>query len=154
MTSIIQNKAGLIGIRSAVIGSLAFAIVEGIMLGTNGSDTFTEAFRFKFLWSIFVFCTGTVLSIVPGYLGGGILERHKQNSNLNRHSLIVLGAIMGMITVVLISLPDLLFFVLSAHNYWNIKNNPAFTIYIIRLIEVVIIAGAMGSWSASLIAKS
>ena len=155
MTSItsMKSKAGFIGIRSALIGSLLFAIVEGITLGTNETDTMTEALSSKFSWMILVFCISSVLSILPGYLGGKLLERLSQRSNWNRRSLIILGATLGIMAVVLISLPDLLL-VLAAHNYWSIKNNPAFTIYIIRLIEVIIIAGLIGSCSGFLIAKS
>jgi len=155
MTSItsIKSKAGLIGIRSALIGSLLFAIVEGITLGTNQTDTMTEVLRSKFSWMVLVFGISSLLSIIPGYLGGKTLERLCQKSNWNTRSLMIFGATLGIIAVVLISLPDL-FLVLAAHNYWSIKNNPAFTIYMTRLIEVIIIAGLMGSWSSSLIAKS
>ena len=148
-----QSKAGWIGIRSALIGSLLFAIIEAVTMGTNETDTIAEVLRSKFSWMVFVFGISSVLSILPGYLGGKILERLSQKSNWNRRSLIILGACLGIVAVVLISLPDL-FLVLAAHNYWSIKNNPAFTIYIVRLTEVVIIAGLTGSWSGSLIAKS
>jgi hypothetical protein len=65
----------------------------------------------------------------------------------------ILGATLGILAVVFISLPNLLL-ILAAHNYWSIKNNPAFTIYMTRLVEAMIIAGSMGIWSGSLIAKS
>ena len=74
MTSIIQNKAGLIGIRSALIGSLLFAIVEGISLGTNENSTIAEAMRSRLSWMIFVFCISSVLSIVPGIWEEGSLK--------------------------------------------------------------------------------
>ena len=148
-----KSKAGLIGLRNALIGSLLFAIIEGISLGTNETDTMAEVIRSKFSWMVIVFCIDSVLSMVPGYLGGRFLEKLSQRSNWNRRLLRILGATIGITAVVLISLPYLLI-VLAAHNYWSIINNPAFTIYMERLIEATIIAGLMGSWSSFLIANS
>ena len=149
----VKSKPGFIGMRSALIGSLLFAIVEAITLATNEADTMTEALRSKFSWMVLVFCIGGVLSIFPGYFGGKLLEKLSQKSNWNRRSLMILGATLGIIAVVLISLPSL-YIVLAAHNYWSIKNNPAFPVYVGRLIEVVIIATMMGSWSGYLISES
>lgn len=143
MTSM-KNKVGLIGVRSALIGSLLFAIVEGVMLRIVETYTVAEFVRFIFPRMLFIFCIGSLLSILPGYMGGRLLSKLSQRSNWNRRSLITLGATLGIVAVVIISLPYL-YVVLAGHNYWSIYNNPAFTIYIIRLIEAIIIAGLMGS---------
>ncbi len=148
-----KHKGSFIGIRSAFIGSLLFAVVEGIAFGTNETDSMTEVLQSKISYMIFVFCISCVLSIIPGYLGGKFLEKLSQGSNWNRCSLILLGATFGITSVILISLPYL-FFALSVHNFWRINNNPAFTVYITRLIEAMIFAGLVGSWSGFLIDRS
>jgi len=150
--STMKNKAGLIGIKNAVIGSLLFAIVEGISFRLNEHVTTAESIHFRLLWIAFIFCISSSLSIIPGYLGGKIIERLSQKSKWSRISLMVLGAALGSIAVILISLSDL-FLELSAHNYWSLNNNPAFLIYITRLAEVVIIASLMGSRSGLLITR-
>jgi hypothetical protein len=152
MNVMIQNKAGKIGIRSSLIGSLLFAIVEGITLKTDEASIIEKLIN-NFPWVIIVFCVSSILSLAPGYLGGRIIERLSKTINFSNLSLMILGAFLGIIAVVLISLLDL-YVVLSAHNYWSINNNPAFPIYINRLTEVMIIAALMGSWSGFLIAKS
>jgi hypothetical protein len=153
MTSILQSKAGWMGFGSALIGSFLFALVEGLTLKTNQVMSIAELIRSNFSWIVFVFCGSSIFSVVPGYLGGRILERLKKTTKFGNSSLIAIGAVLGIISVVLISFLDL-FVVLSAHNYWSIKNNPAFPVYVSRLIEVVIIAALMGSWSGYLISKS
>jgi MFS family permease len=152
-TTSIKQTAGSIGVRSAFIGSLLFAVVEGISIGMNETDTTTQIISAKLLWIMTVFGVGSLLSVAPGYAGGKLLERLRRKSNWNRRSLMILGATLGVLAVVFISLPNL-FLVLAAHNYWSIKNNPAFTVYLTRLVEAMIIAGFMGIWSGSLIAKS
>jgi|GEM_PF-5555545 len=152
MNVMIQNKAGKIGIRSSLIGSLLFAIVEGITLKTDEASIIEKLIN-NFPWVIIVFCVSSILSLAPGYLGGRIIERLSKTINFSNLSLMILGAFLGIIAVVLISLLDL-YVVLSAHNYWSINNNPAFPIYINRLTEVMIIAALMGGWSGFLIAKS
>lgn len=153
MASTSQSRAGWIGIRSALIGSFLFAFVEGITLKTNQVMSMMEVLRYNFPWIVFVFCVSSVLSVVPGYLGGRIIEKLKKTTNFSNSSIIAISATLGIVSVVLISFLDL-FVVLAAHNYWSITNNPAFPIYVSRLIEVVIIAALMGSWSGYLISKS
>jgi MFS family permease len=152
-TTSIKQTAGSIGVRSAFIGSLLFAVVEGISIGMNETDTTTQIISAKLLWIMTVFGVGSLLSVASGYAGGKLLERLRRKNNWNRRSLMILGATLGILAVVFISLPNL-FLVLAAHNYWSIKNNPAFTVYLTRLVEAMIIAGFMGIWSGSLIAKS
>src|SRR4026208_1327455 len=130
MNVMIQNKAGKIGIRSSLIGSLLFAIVEGITLKTDEASIIEKLIN-NFPWVIIVFCVSSILSLAPGYLGGRIIERLSKTINFSNLSLMILGAFLGIIAVVLISLLDL-YVVLSAHNYWSINNNPAFPIYINR----------------------
>lgn len=153
MASILQNRAGWIGIGSALVGSFLFAFVEGITLKTNQVMSMMEVLRYNFSWIVFVFCVSSVLSVIPGYLGGRIIEKLKKTTKFSNSSIIAISATLGIISVVLISFLDL-FVVLAAHNYWSIENNPAFPIYVSRLIEVVIIAALMGSWSGYLISKS
>jgi hypothetical protein len=153
MTRILRNKSGWIGLTAALIGSLLFAMTEGITLENNDANSLAELIRSNFSWIILIFCVSSALSIIPGYLGGRIVERLKKTTALNNLSLIAIGAVLGIVAVVLISFLDL-FVVLSAHNYWSIKNNPAFPVYVRRLVEVVIIAGLMGGGSGFLIAKS
>lgn len=148
-----KTKAGFIGVRSALIGSLLFAIAEGIAFRIVATETTTESIRTNFLYMALFFCIGSVLSILPRYLGERKLMKLAQTSNWNRRSLMIIGATFGIAAVVLISLPYL-YIVLAGHNYWSIKGNPAFPIYILRLTEAIIIAGLMGSWSGSLIANS
>jgi hypothetical protein len=153
MAMLMQSKAGLIGMGSALIGSLLFALIERISFKMEGINTIPELIRSNLSWIVLIFCVGSALSIVPGYLGGRIIARLSEESKWSRPSIVALGAVLGIIAVVLISLPYL-FVVLAAHNYWSIINNPAFPIYLIRLIEAAIIAGLMGSLSSFLIAKS
>ncbi len=148
-----HSKGALIGIRSSLIGSLFFAIVEGITLRPVQGYTTAESIRGNISWAVAVFCICSVLSMAPGFLGGSFLESLRQKNRWSKPSLIIMGATLRIAAVVLISLPDLLL-VLVAHNLWSINNNPAFTIYISRLEEVIVIAGFMGSWSGLLIAKS
>ena len=148
----IKSNAGLIGVRSALIGSLLFTILEGVAYRILEPDSPTEILRTKFSMLILVFCIGSVLSAIPGYLGGRLLKKLSQRSKWTRRLLMTIGATLGIVAVVIISIPYL-WIVLAAHNWWSIYNNPAFTIYIIRLVEAIIIAGLMGSWSGSLISK-
>jgi hypothetical protein len=148
-----QSKAAWIAMGNTWIGSLLFAIVQGISLKIEGVNTIPESIRHNLSWIMLVFFTGSVLWIVPGYLGGILIARLSQTEKWSKPSLIVLGAVLGIIAVVLISLPYL-FVILAAHDYWSVRNNPAFPIYLTRLIEAAIIAGLMGSLSGFLIAKS
>ena len=152
MKAITQNKAGKIGVRSALVGSLLFTIVEGITL-KSGEVSITGKLINNFPWVIFVFCISSIFSIIPGYLGGRIIERLSGSRNFSKLSVMTIGAILGVVAVALISLLDL-FVVLSAHNYWSINNNPAFPVYINRLVQASIIAALMGGWSGFQIGKS
>ncbi|MFC1936363.1 hypothetical protein ACFLYP_01710 [Chloroflexota bacterium] len=150
MKMITLNEAGKIGVRSALIGSLLFAIVDEFSL-MSGEVSIIEILVNSFWWVMFVFLISSILSVIPGYLGGRIIEGLRKTRNSSKFSLMTIGAILGIIAVVLISLLDL-YVVLSAHNYWSIKNNPGFPVYINRLIKASIIAALMGSWSGFLIA--
>jgi hypothetical protein len=154
MNSTTPNRAGRIGLRSSLIGSLLFAIILVIQALVK-TDGFTLSAKFIdiILAIIVLFCIGSVLSAAPGYIGGKKIEKLYRTGKYNNLSLMAIGAGMGIIAVVLISLPDLCV-VLAAHNYWSLNNNPLFPTYITWLIEAAIIAGLMGSWSGFQIAKS
>ena len=151
MKAITQNKAGKIGVRSALVGSLLFAIVGGITL-KSGEVSIIEKLINNFPFVMSVFCISIIFSVFPGYLGGRILEKLSAARNFNKLSVMTIGAILGVVAVALISLLNL-YVVLSAHNYWSINNNPAFPVYINRLMQASIIAALMGGWSGFLIAK-
>lgn len=153
MASIHQNKAGLVGVRSALIGSFLFAVLEVISIKSKEVQTIIELIYSNFSWGINVFIMSSILSIIPGFFGGKIIDRIKKATALSNLSIIGIGVILGVVSVVLISFLDL-YIVLAAHNYWSIRNNPAFLVYVKRLIEVVIIAAFMGGWSGYLISKS
>ncbi len=147
-----KSIANLIGIRNAVIGSLLFAIVQGIKYGMSSeTDAVTETIRSNFSGLVFVVCIGSVVSTVPGYFGGGLLESLRRKNNWDRRSLMIAGTALGIIIATLINLPELFLALVG-------RNDPAFTEYVTRylarLVEAVVIAGLMGAWSGSLIAKS
>jgi hypothetical protein len=147
-----KRIANLIGIRNALIGGLLFAIVQGIRLGMSSeTDAMTETIRSNFSGLVFIVCISNVISIVPGYFGGGILERLRRKNDWDRRSLVIAGIALGIMAAVLINLPELLFALGG-------KNDPVFTgyitQYITRLVEALIIAGLMGGWSGYLIADS
>lgn len=149
-----KSKAGMIGVRSALIGSLLFAIVQGLtMQGFNETDALIEVTRFELLLMGFVFCYSSLLSSIPGYFGSRFLDTPYRKGIYNRRSLMMWGAIIGVVIVAIISLPNL-WLALVPHNYWSMKNNSQLLIYVFQLIQVVIIAALMGSWSGSQIAKS
>lgn len=153
MKAIIQNKAGIIGVRSALVGSLLFAMVERITL-KSGEVSIIEKPLNIFPWVIIVFSINSIFSVIPGYLGGRIIERLSGTKNFSKLSLMTIGAILGVVAVVLISLLDLFVILIGHNNYWSINNNPGIPVYINRLIQASIIAALMGSWSGFLIAKS
>ncbi len=154
MDSTTSNRAGRIGLRSSLIGSLVFTIVQVIpaVLKTDGL-TPRAKFPDVILVILVVFCVSSILSAAPGYIGGKKIEKLYKTGKYNNLSLMTIGAGLGVIAVVLISLPDLCV-VLAAHNQWSLINNPLFSTYITWLIEATVIAGLMGGWSGFLIARS
>ncbi len=152
MASLIKNKAGWTGMRSALVGSLLFAIPEGIRLGYSQGGAIAGVLLTCLAWIAVIFYLGGVLTVPLGYFGGRIIERLYQNRHWSRGALMALGAGMGAATVTLISLPDLML-VLLFNGYLSIQNNAAFPIYLTRLAEVVAIAGLMGVWAGYSIAR-
>jgi hypothetical protein len=153
MTPSLQSKAGIIGIRSSLIGSFLFSIIEKIDFTLNPSSTGNGSIDYGYLlrWLIADFIIGFILSVYPGYLGGRLLSNLKMRFSSNQ--LMIFGAGMGIVSIILISLPYL-FVVLSAHNWWSFNNNSLVPVYVHRLVEASIIAALMGSWSGFLISKS
>ncbi len=154
MDSTTSNRAGKIGLRNSLIGSLLFAIVQ-VIPAVLKTDGFTPSAKFidVILVIIAFFGISSVLSAAPGYIGGKKIEKLYETGKYSNLSLTAIGSGLGIVAVVLISLPDLCV-VLAAHNYWSLKNNPLFPAYITWLTEAAIIAGLMGGWSGFLIARS
>ena len=152
MTSSIHNKAGFIGIRSSLIGSFLFSIVEKFNNAMDPASVSFGSIDYNYLlrWLVVDFIIGFILSVFPGYFGGRILNNVKMRFSL--FLLMIFGACIGIAAVILISLQIYLsFYRLIIGGAFN--NNPAVPVYFIRLTEASIIAALMGAWSGYQISK-
>ncbi|MDH5606720.1 MAG: hypothetical protein OEY93_07520 [Anaerolineae bacterium] len=101
------KRGGKVGVRYAIWGSFGFAISEGFFLIVISSSNrnigeILEYSSSGFVWTFFLIIFGIMLSIIPGYLGGGLLAhffrkdliREKYRGNLG----MVLGVFAGAVT--------------------------------------------------------
>jgi hypothetical protein len=142
------RKVGWIGIRSALLGSVLFIVVEVVTnIIKNAKDLKLSDLSISLILIFIMLMLCILLTSVPGFLGAIFIRWISITTNIPRWLLIFMGASMGISSAIVISLPYL-FMVLGAHNYWSIIGNPAFPIYLYRLAIAVPIAAMMGGWSA------
>jgi hypothetical protein len=148
------TKAGWIGIRSAIIGTFLFLMVDAVeFFIEDAANAKSWDLISMMIWGLAFFLIGSLLSAIFGFLGGKLILWLIRKKNIKSQFSVILGTGIGVFSVVVISLPYL-FLVLGAHNYWSIEHNPVFMIYLHRLVIAVIIAGLMGGWTAQIITKS
>lgn len=140
--------------RSAVVGSIIFALVE--VIGTFINSIFFQkiapsvnvlSIGFPLIWLIFVSLFGIAVTYFPARLMVGVLAKWLIADYQRRYHIkiyaVLKGGMVGVITVMLICLPILIF----QYEFIQQSGHGDFIVFIIRTIEAVIIAFLTGGWS-------
>ena len=146
------TRGALYGNISAFVASALFTCLESVIIAINGWRLgITDTFKFDF--SLLTFGFGCFLAFLPATLGGGLLawklnQDHSKN-RLSFRSAFTNGAFLGGLAgfsmcffVIFLVLMFILFF--GKGTFW---------IFIVRSIEVIILAALAGGFTGQNIAQ-
>jgi hypothetical protein len=142
-----------LGIKSAFIGSIVFAIVEIVTILINSywinptdSTLNTEAVWFYLLWFIAMVVGGSILAFLPALLLGAllasILNHDTKKQVLSKNKAVIKGLLVGGTAGLIICLPIVII------EYYSIQSGGHGDInaFLYRTLIAVVIAAGAGGW--------